>query len=361
MILNVNKMLFAAFLVAAFVFGAFLSYLWVVGYYVSLELKIPEKPVISLYNFTVSAQDPTFFNITILNPSFSPRETDILGIKVLTGDNIIHRVTSITPTIPVGGYRLHVGSSETFKCLWKWVNYTGQSINIIVLVEDGSGGTLTAKLPLVEVEITSLTLDPEHGDRFNLTIRNSQRSTIGVDLESIKVIAGGISSSVKTYPSLPIRLEPSNSTGLLCEWNWTDHQGEIIKVIVNTSQGYISEWIQNVPNLFSIREIGFNPDDPTYLNITVANSENSPITLNITTITITLKNGTILAPTNITPNLPYVININSTATFSCKWNWSAYSGEEVTITVSTEQNYRAKSTYRIPQLTMEESAERSYE
>lgn len=148
--MNLNdKIFFAITLIAAFIAGAFLSYIWTVGYYVSLGLKVPEKPVISIYNFAISVENPTFFNISILNPSFSPGKVEILGIYVLTGDNLIHKITLMDPRISSEGYTLDIGASETFRCFWNWTKYAGQSITVVVLVKDGSGGSLNTKLPLI--------------------------------------------------------------------------------------------------------------------------------------------------------------------------------------------------------------------
>jgi len=348
--LNISKMLFAAVLIAVFTIGAFLSYLWVVGYYASLQLKTPEKPVLSMSEFLASAEDPSFFSITILNPSFSPSEAYILGILVLTEDNAVHKITSINPAIPSGGYKLNAGESITLKCSWNWLNYVGQQINIIVLVREGTGGALRATLPVVELGITSITERPECSDHFNITIVNSNVSAVGVSLVSVKIIVDDLIHEVETEPQLPIKLEPGVPVSLMCKWNWAYYQNKTITIIARTAQGYIARAAYTIPVYATliIRGVEFNPANATYFNITIFNSESSILPLTITSIEVMLENGTRIKPTSIIPNLPFTLDINTIATFSCEWDWSTYRGEEILIEVLTEQSYGARITYEVP-------------
>jgi len=350
MSLKMSRTMFAVVLIATFTVGALLSYLWVVGYYASLELKSPEKPAISIEDFIVSPEDPTFFNIRILNPSFSPNKVEVMGISILTEDRLIHEVTTTSPEIPSEGYVLEVGASETFKCSWNWAKYTGQSITVIVLVKNGSGGTLSVMLPLVEIKIISLKFDPENGRHFNVTLENSDKSAAGVDLVNIKVIVDNLSNNVETSPKLPARLEPANSISFLCEWSWVDHQNKTIKIVAETSQGFIAEKTYSIPlyAILSVENIEFDPIDIDHMSITLLNSEKSLISLNITSIELMLENGTAVTLTKIEPALPRIIGVNEKITFMCEWNWTAHRGEEIIITVLTEQGYRVRDICRVP-------------
>jgi len=349
MSLNISKLLFAAILVVIFTAGALFSYLWVVGYYISLELKIPDKPVIYVHDFIVSAEDPTFFNISILNPSFSPKETKILGIQVLTEDGEIHHITSISPDIPNEGYILNPGNSEIFRCSWDWSNYTGQIINVIVLVEEGSGGSLQIALPLTEINIANITFDPECGDHFNMTVINSDLSAANVTLTEVNVIVDNSVHKVATQPALPINLEPNSSISLVCMWSWANYQGETITLAIKTVQGYSTRKLHLIPTyaIFTIQKVEFNLTDTSRFKLIVANSENSLVALKITDISITLENNATIKPEKTVPALPYILDRNSTISFTCEWNWTTYRGEEIVITISTGQGYKTKITWRI--------------
>jgi hypothetical protein len=343
-------MIFTTILVAAFIIGAFLSYVWVLGYYASLELNLPEKPVISVHSFLTSVENPTFFNITVLNPSLSPEEIKIFGIYVITEDGISHKITLTSPNIPSGGYTIKVGESEVFTCFWNWINYTGQRISIAVLAENGSGGTLSAMLPLIEARITDFLLDPELGNMFNITVMNSEESVANIKLTGVSVIADSSVYNVVTQPQLPIVLEPNGSISLTCVWNWTEYQDKTVTIAVSTEQKYVAEITEFIPKyvVFNIKEIKFSPDDLYHFNVTVLNSEYSIIPLNITKISIRLENGTPVSPSSVDPSLPQVLNKNSTITFMCGWDWSAYQDRELTVTVYTEQGYKTEVASKTP-------------
>jgi hypothetical protein len=129
-----------------------------------------------------------------------------------------------------------------------------------------------------------------------------------------------------------------------------DHQNKTIRVIAETSQGFIAEKIYSVPlyAVLNINNVEFNPVDVDHINITLLNSEKSLISLNVTGIELTLENGTAIMLTKIEPSLPYIINVNERITFICEWNWTAHRGEEIVITVLTEQGYKVRCIYRVP-------------
>ncbi|MBS7624592.1 hypothetical protein KEJ29_03315 [Candidatus Bathyarchaeota archaeon] len=355
-----GKMMIALIMVAVFAAGSFLSYIWVAGYLFSLELRLPETPTISICNLTVSAEDPTFFNVTILNPSFAPRAVEIMGISVLVNETA-YKITVMTPSIPSGGYRLEVGEIRTFKCHWLWADYAGKPVSVMVFVREGSGAVYTVNLPLVAVEVGSPKFDPELGDRFSIRVRNSDRSVISVDVKGISIIVDGSIYDVEFSPPPPIRLNPNGSIDLTCRWNWAEHQGKSITVIVETSQGYMGRGKEIIPTyaIFAVSNVNFNPENTTCFSITVANFQGSLVTLNITDISIKTKDGLILKPLRVIPNLPYILKADSIVPFICEWNWTQYAGEEVTLIVSTGQGYKTSVTFTIPYLpeeTMRESA-----
>ncbi|MCX8171487.1 MAG: hypothetical protein N3E47_05920, partial [Candidatus Bathyarchaeota archaeon] len=260
------------------------------------------------------------------------------------------------PPIPSGGYRLENGKSETFKCFWAWANYTGQPVNVVVFVKDGSGAVFTATLPLVDVKIERVGFDPNLGEYFNISVGNSEKSVTSVDLNNIKIVVGGSVHNVKSEPSLPVKLDPGSLLNLTCKWNWAAHQGENITIILTTSQGYIVERVSTIPTyaVFNVSQIAFDPDNTSSFNITIMNSRESLIALNVTEIIIRLKNGSILKCSKIIPDLPYILEAGLTVKFTCEWNWAPYAGEEITIAISTSQGYSLSFRQVIPRLPARE-------
>ena len=165
----ISKLLLILLLLMATITGAILSYLWVMGYFITLESVIPEKTTVSIANVTFNPQNTSYFFVTLLNPSYSPTEANVTEIVASTGKDI-HKITEVNPLLP---YRLLRGEEETFECVWNWANYTGENVKIIAFVADGSGPTFEAETPLVDLRITDLSFNSTIGlTHFNMTVQN---------------------------------------------------------------------------------------------------------------------------------------------------------------------------------------------
>ena len=143
---GISTFILILLLLVAAIVGAVLSYMWTMGYYVSLGVRLPEAPTVTITNVTFDPQDSTFFNLTLLNPSFSPFSVSVEQVMVSTEDGVLHDDVGTDPTLG----ELSIGEYETFECFWNWTNYNDQNVNILVFVADGSGATFQAKTPLVD-------------------------------------------------------------------------------------------------------------------------------------------------------------------------------------------------------------------
>jgi len=139
---GISKLMFVIFLLVALIVGATLSYIWTMGYYASLEFQLPKSANITIEDVAFPPQNTTFFNITILCPSYSQSGVEVNQIVVLTNDGILHEVE--TQDLP---YLLEVGSSQTFRGDWNWTNYTGETVKVIVYVTEGSGANIRSEIP----------------------------------------------------------------------------------------------------------------------------------------------------------------------------------------------------------------------
>ena len=338
----------ALLLLVAVIIGALLSYLWVIGYYESLDIRVPEVTTITITNATFVPQNATFFNVTLLNPSFSPSDAEIMKIAVSTEDGVLHRVEEAYPSLP---YRIGRSSSETFRCSWNWGNYTGETVQIIVFVDDGSGATFPAVTPLVDLRIT-VDFDPAISVKhFNMTLQNSVSSATYVNVTDIAMDGKTVPPENMTLP-LPYTLHPDESISLTCTWDWTDYQGKDVTIAAHTLQGYVAYHTQAAPppvNL-TITEILFNTTDTRHFNATVQNSELSPTYVDVTRITITMENETTWEVIEVSPPLtpPYTLHPNASVTFMCAWDWTDYRDKNVTVTIHTLQGYATSLTQTTP-------------
>jgi len=335
-------------LLVAMIIGALLSYLWVVGYYVSLGIRVPETATITITNATFPMQNTTFFNVTLLTPSLSPSDAKVTQIAASTEDGVLHNVAKVDPPLP---HQLPKSVSKTFKCLWNWANYTGENIKIIVFITDGSGATFQAKTPLVKLTITDVrfnsTISLTH---FNMTVRSSKLSETHVNITKITV---NMETIENVTPSLPYALRPNASVAFTCTWNWTNYRGKTATIAVYTQQGYAAYYTQDVPPppvVLKITEVLFNTTDTNHFNVTVQNSELSTTYVNVARITVTMENGTVREIAEVHPTItpPYTLHPNSSASFRCTWNWTDYRNKNVTVTVYTQQEYVISRTQTTP-------------
>ena len=347
----ISKLLFVLLLLTALIVGAILSYLWVMGYYLSLDRVNPEDITVNLAGYAFDNQNTSYFNVTIQCPtSYKSKETaNITRITVSTED------IGTDPPLP---YKFqHKGESQTFKCLWNWANYTGETIEIIAFVAEGSGLTFEVETPLVKLEITDVrfnsTISITH---FNITVQNYEASVTYVNITEITVATETLKSENVT-PRLPQGLDPgSPSVTLECSWNWTNYQNTSVTVAVRTLQGYMNYTtvVTPLPVTLEITKVDFNLANTTRFDVTVRNNGVSPTYLNVTRITVTMdqqtvREWTVENGTEVDPHLPYTLNKNSSETFVCPWNWTEHRDKDVTITVYTLQGFTAQYSQVTPE------------
>jgi len=343
----ISKLLFILLLLLATIVGAVLSYIWVIGYYISLEQVFPEDITINITDYAFDHQNTSFFNVTIQCPtSYESKEpANITQIAVSTEDGRLYDTD--TDTLP---YKFQQkGEVKTFKCLWNWANYTGETVKIIAFIAEGSGPTFEAETPLVDLEITDLSFNSGISvTNFNVTVQNSFSSVTHINITEI-IVATEILKSENIMPSLPRRLDPGSFVTLECSWNWTNYQNTSVTVAVHTLQGYMTHTteVTPLPVTLEITDVDFNPSNTTCFNFTVRNNKASPTHLNITRITVTVetqkvREWTVENGTEVNPHIPYALDKNSSETFVCPWNWTDQRDKKVTIAVYTLQGFTAQ-------------------
>ncbi|PVX24158.1 MAG: hypothetical protein CW716_10660 [Candidatus Bathyarchaeum sp.] len=337
----ISKILVILLLLLALIIGSIFSYLILAGYYLNLGIEVPEKTTISVIDAGLDTQNTGEFNITLLNPTYSPTEATIKEIWVATADNTVHQVTDTDPELP---YTLNKGEEKTYNCDWDWGSYTSQTLKIIVLVEDGSGAVYEVETAAVGLEITSTVFNPEYSEHFNVSIRNAAGSASALNVTKITVtMENGTEFQVhQITPSIPKLLEIGTTTTFMCEWNWTEYRGMNVTVNAFTSEGYAFHREATTPKKaqLSITDPVFATANMTYFNITVFNSEYSIDVANLTTVEVIFSNYTSLeVSVEAPPALPYTIPIGESVTLKCLWDWSNARQETIGIYVKTSEGY----------------------
>ncbi len=234
---GISKLILILLLLISATVGGVLSYMWTEGYYQSIGFQILETATVTITNVAFDPQDPTFFNLTILNPSFSPSSASVTQIMTSTENNVLHDVTTVIPSLPVA---LSISESKTFKCIWNWTDYTGQDIKVHVFIADGTGSNLEKSVPLVKLTITDVVFNSTISlTNFNVTVQNSVSSAIDVDVARITVSVNETTHEINvTNPALPYVLSKNSTITFMCSWNWTSYQSITAEVAVHTVQQF---------------------------------------------------------------------------------------------------------------------------
>jgi len=337
----ISKILFILLILLALIIGSIFSYLILAGYYLNLEVEVPEKNTISIVDAILDTQNTEAFSITILNPTYSPSKATIKEIWVATADDTVHQVEDIDPELP---YELGKGEEKAFNCNWDWGSYTSQALKIMVLIEDGSGAVYEVETAEVGLEITSTVFNPEYSDYFNMSIRNAAGSPSDFNVTKITVtMENGTEFQVREItPSIPTLVKIGTTSTFMCSWDWTTYRGMNVTVNAFTSEGYAFHRTSTTPKKaqLSITDPLFATSDMTSFNITVTNSEYSIDLANLTTVELVFSNYTSLeVSVEEPPALPYVLQIGDSVTIKCLLDWSGTREETIQIYVMTPEGY----------------------
>jgi len=330
--------------------GAVLSYLWTVGYYVDKEWKVPEGTSITITNITFPIEDCEYFTVTVLNPSYSKADAYITGIAIIATSNDVETIYSIPaastdPQIS-NPYPLEKGKTVTFKCERNWGEFAGQTIRVVVFLQNDSGATFPFTTSEVELEIVKIEFDISVTvERFNVTIRNSADSFISLNLTEILFDYSSIPyENITTHDenaTLPQQLQSGQNKTFICAWNLlkTGALGSSHTITARSLQGYSATYkTETLPQsaLLNITDVAFNASDTGGFNVSVARLDSSPY--NITVSRVTITNGTQIFE-NITIISDIILRPNSTISIRCLWNWEAFKDQEVRIMVHTTQGF----------------------
>lgn len=252
---GISKIILIFLLLVAFALGALLSYVWTMGFYAPSEFHNPSRATIVLQDVTFDAQDASFVDVTVLNPSYSPSNALISRIEARTKDDgLLHDISVTSPQIP---YLLGRGESQTFRCYWDWANYpgiklppsTGKNIEIHILLVDDMGEIAVVAKPFMSLSVTDASFNSAvSATSFNVTVQNLGTSVTYVNVTSITLdVAEDISATAIT-PSLPYGLAPgAPAVTFTVPWDWTAYRNQTVTITVRTRQGYIGQLTTTLP------------------------------------------------------------------------------------------------------------------
>jgi PKD repeat protein len=338
-------------LLIAGVTGAILSYLWTEGYYVDKGFNIPEDTtVITILDVAFPLGNSTYFNVTVLNPSFSIGATNITNIGVATSaDNFktIHLIpgSSAEPTLP---HLLLRGESRTLRCHFDWGSFAGETIRVFAFLADGSGATYPYETGKVKLEILNVELNTSISiKRFNVTVGNSAESLIPLNVtelmfDMIAIPTENITTKIG-LPPFPQTLQPGHNETFFCHLDLLQLDGfdSIYNITARTAEGYSAQFAMVIPPAvqLNISSVIFAQPETSSFQLTILNLLTSPHSATISHASIESENETFsnieLTPSSGDSNL----NPGENRTFTANWNWGNFIGAELQITGYTTQGF----------------------
>ncbi|MDG6221833.1 MAG: hypothetical protein IAX21_06735 [Candidatus Bathyarchaeota archaeon] len=339
-VIGIPKNTFIIGVIIAAIVGAALSFGVTTLLNVNIGNTIPENTTIAVTDVNIDVQNADSFSITVLNPTYSPTEAKIKEIMVITENDEIHNILSVNPQLP---YELNKGETQIFECKWTWGDYIGKNINIVVVVEDGSGAVYELETAAIGLEIKSSAFSGADTEHFTLTIGNPEESEVDFTITKIVVtLENGTDLDIRNVsPALPTVISKDSTITITCAWNWDDYRDKDITITAYTSQGYKFSLERSTPKLSQIlvKDVTFDPTSLQTFDITVENSENSAEPATIVAIEIITDTTTINVPVILPQTLPYEIPIGQSVTMTCAWDWSATRNQNIVITVETSEGF----------------------
>jgi len=288
-----------------------------------------------------------YFNLTIENSAESIINLTISEIK-LFGTSINENVT---PALP---YVLSTSQRQKFQCNWNWESLRGQNITITAKTAEGYETTYTtSRLLGVALYIPEVRFDYTDVTYFNLTISSSEDSTTTAIIDRINLtLQDGTPVNInETFPPIGIpsifnSVPPNQSRIFKCFWNWSEHRNETIAINAYTLEGFtIPSKTTNIPPtvVWNVTDVKFDLDDVKYFSVNVTNTPCSLHEINVTKILFD-GNLTITDP-------PFaVLSSGEQITFNCTFDWKKFIGENITITVLTQDGLNVSKLITIPRV-----------
>jgi len=331
----VSTILFILLLLCAAIIGALVSYVWVIASYYN----VPNSTTISIESAVFPVTNFSYFNLTILNPSYSLSDVNITGFRVTvidTNTTFDVNVTEYPGRLP---YVLQKGVLQTFKCINNWSKITGENVTIRSLPTDilTAGNLFT--VPPIKLNLAPVFDASQTVGYFNLTVQNPQESA---NLTISEIDAAG-EQLLSVTPSLPYVLQNNGSITFICNQNWEDLRYQNATLTVQTAEGYVTSYTTNalLGAFLQISDVKFDYSDTSYFNLTISSTASSTAYPILSSVNLTWANQTssLFTIPQLNFTVPIYVSPNQSLTLRCLWNWNGIRNENITINVYTKQNF----------------------
>jgi hypothetical protein len=197
----------------------------------SVILEISGDPYFNL-------DDTSHFNITIQN---SPHSLRTANITEITAADTIITGNDTNPSL-ISPYPLGINKTISFNCTWQtWSPYKGKNVTITVhyydnLTLEEFETSCTFMIPFANITNVVFNSTTEGIKYFNVTVHNTLSKNVTV--AKIFVMLGGNETFKIDATSIfsPLELVATQTTTLICVWNWTEYEGEEVNITIYTTE-----------------------------------------------------------------------------------------------------------------------------
>jgi hypothetical protein len=224
---------------------------------------------------------------------------------------------------------LQANKTVTFTCYANWQGHVKPIVQITTI--EGFEGEVRKDVgSTIILTATKIDFDQTNTSQVKITLFNSPDSATYVNITSITFTHANVTDTFNgtlLIPTLPLTIDKNQTATITCPWNWSDASYRDMNVVVTayTKQGFTSTpQTARTPAKYAadVSDVHFDLNDLGSFTVNLTNRAYSLLTANVTLIEIN-QNATTLIPGLIAPG--------TNATFTCTFNWSSLTGQNVNI------------------------------
>ena len=324
--LAVSTILTVILILIATIVGALVAYMWTMAPFY-LEPENAVDLIVTDTNFPVN--NAKYFNVTVMNPSHSVSAANITDIYITAPG---YNRTSATDSNPELPFVLDRGTTQTINCSLLWGNLAGKLVTVHVATTNNTGAERSVQTQDVRLGLNTFFNASQSINYFNISV-TSISSPINLSLSRVLFDFYPLNNT-NLNTTLPV-IQQGQTIGLTCYVRWEGFVNPLIKV--ETTEGYAAEKQADARGTVSLQvtEVTFNATNVNEVDVTLFNSPDSAVGIDISNITLTHGNITYVISGNLSnPALPMSVNKSQTVVFACTWPWSDSANRDIDITVN---------------------------
>lgn len=324
--LAVSTILTVILILIAAIVGALVAYMWTMAPFY-LEPENAVDLIVTDTNFPVN--NAGYFNVTVMNPSHSVSAANITDIYITAPGFNRTSVTDSNPELP---FTLDRGTTQTIDCSLLWGDLAGKLVTVHVATTNNTGAERSVQTQDVRLGLNTFFNASQSINYFNISV-TSVSSPINLSLSRVLFDFYPLNNT-NLNTTLPV-IQQGQTIGLTCYVRWEGFVNPLIRV--ETTEGYAAEKQADARGTVSLQvtEAAFNDTNVNEVDVTLFNSPDSAVGIDVSNIILTHGNITYAISGNLSnPALPMSINKNQTVVFACTWPWSDSANRDIDITVN---------------------------